>query len=467
MLASMLAGGTLGVSLTFMEFIGIVLAGNLVLGIYTGALAHIAAKTGLSTHLLAKYAFGAKGSYLPSFLLGFTQVGWFGVGVAMFAIPVAKAMDWNVYLLIIIFGLAMTASAIFGMKSLVILGYIAVPAIAILGGYSMFEGAVGAMAYNLADISEVMFLQGLIIPAIIVLGLNIWTTNDNALYASGLGFANITKISKKFFVVVNGIVGTVFAMWMYNNFVSFLNVLGAAIPSIGAIIIADYFIVKREPEWNLSGTLFEGIQRWSERKVSLTLEDVKTRSKTALKWQLAQGIQHVRTHVDVTDPSLIAVKAMLEVKEEMAPYMDIQLVAFPQEGIHSYPNGAELLEESLKMGVDVVGGIPHFEFTREYGVDSMKVAFDLAEKYDRLIDIHCDEIDDEQSRFVEVVAKEAYERGLGSRTTASHTTAMGSYNDAYTYKLFRLLKMADLNFVSNPLVNIHLQGRFDTYPKRR
>ncbi len=106
-------------------------------------------------------------------------------------------------------------------------------------------GAVGAMAYNLADISEVMFLQGLIIPAIIVLGLNIWTTNDNALYASGLGFANITKISKKFFVVVNGIVGTVFAMWMYNNFVSFLNVLGAAVPSIGAIIIADYFIVKR------------------------------------------------------------------------------------------------------------------------------------------------------------------------------------------------------------------------------
>ena len=120
-----------------------------------------------------------------------------------------------------------------------------------------------------------------------------------------------------------------------------------------------------------------------------------------------------------TDPcgryrsSLIAVKAMLEVKEEMAPYMDIQLVAFPQEGIHSYPNGAELLEESLKMGVDVVGGIPHFEFTREYGVDSMKVAFDLAEKYDRLIDIHCDEIDDEQSRFVEVVAKEAYRTWTG------------------------------------------------------
>lgn len=171
--------------------------------------------------------------------------------------------------------------------------------------------------------------------------------------------------------------------------------------------------------------------------------------------------------MDVTDPTLTALKALLEVKEELAPYVDIQLVAFPQEGILSYPNGTELLEEALKLGADAVGGIPHFEFTREYGVDSMKLVFDLAEKYDRLIDIHCDEIDDEQSRFVEVVAKEAYERGLGRRTTASHTTAMGSYNDAYAYKLFRLLKMSEINFVSNPLVNIHLQGRFDTYPKRR
>ncbi|MBN6886102.1 cytosine/creatinine deaminase [Cytobacillus horneckiae] len=248
-----------------------------------------------------------------------------------------------------------------------------------------------------------------------------------------------------------------------------IDVNGALVlpPFIEPHIHLDTTLTAGEPEWNLSGTLFEGIQRWSERKAFLTHEDVKTRATTALKWQIAQGIQHVRTHVDTTDPTLTAVKAMLEVKEEMAPYVDIQLVAFPQEGILSYPNGAELMEEALKMGVDVVGGIPHFEFTREYGVESMKIAFDLAEKYDRLIDIHCDEIDDEQSRFVEVVAKEAYERGLGARTTASHTTAMGSYNDAYTYKLFRLLKLADLNFVSNPLVNIHLQGRFDTYPKRR
>lgn len=238
-------------------------------------------------------------------------------------------------------------------------------------------------------------------------------------------------------------------------------------PFIEPHIHLDTTLTAGEPEWNLSGTLFEGIQRWSERKESLTIEDVKTRSKKAIKWQIAQGIQHIRTHVDVTDPELTALKAMIEVKEELAEYVNIQLVAFPQEGILSYPNGQELLEEALKLGADVVGGIPHFEFTREYGVASMKIAFDLAEKYDKLVDIHCDEIDDEQSRFVEVVANEAYQRGYGEKTTASHTTAMGSYNDAYTKKLFRLLKMSNISFVSNPLVNIHLQGRFDTYPKRR
>ncbi|WHX26934.1 cytosine deaminase [Virgibacillus halodenitrificans] len=248
-----------------------------------------------------------------------------------------------------------------------------------------------------------------------------------------------------------------------------LDVNGSLVlaPFIEPHIHLDTTLTAGEPEWNKSGTLFEGIQRWAQRKETLTHEDVKTRAKKALQWQVAQGIQHVRTHVDVTDPNLTALTAMLDVKEEMASYVDLQIVAFPQEGILSYPNGKELVEEALRMGADVVGGIPHFEFTREYGVDSMKVAFDLAEKYDRLVDIHCDEIDDEQSRFVEVVATEAYERGLGSRVTASHTTAMGSYNDAYAYKLFRLLGMSKINFVSNPLVNIHLQGRFDTYPKRR
>lgn len=238
-------------------------------------------------------------------------------------------------------------------------------------------------------------------------------------------------------------------------------------PFIEPHIHLDTTLTAGEPEWNLSGTLFEGIERWSERKESLTADDVKQRTKTVLEWQIAQGVQHVRTHVDVTDPELIALKAMLEVKEEMKDYINLQIVAFPQEGILSYPNGAELLEEAIKLGADVVGGIPHYEFTREYGVESMKIAFDLAEKYDLLVDIHCDEIDDEQSRFVEVVAAEALARGWGERTTASHTTAMGSYNDAYASKLFGLLKKSNINFVSNPLINIHLQGRFDTYPKRR
>lgn len=248
-----------------------------------------------------------------------------------------------------------------------------------------------------------------------------------------------------------------------------IDVAGALVlpPFIEPHIHLDTTLTAGDPAWNQSGTLFEGIQRWSERKESLTIADVKERSKKAISWQIAQGIQHIRTHVDVTDPKLTAMQALLEVKEEMAPFVELQLVAFPQEGFLSYPNGTELTEEALKMGADVVGGIPHFEFTREYGVESMKIAFDLAEKYDRLVDIHCDEIDDEQSRFVEVVAKEAYERGLGSKVTASHTTAMGSYNNAYTSKLFRLLGMSDINIISNPLVNIHLQGRFDTYPKRR
>lgn len=222
-----------------------------------------------------------------------------------------------------------------------------------------------------------------------------------------------------------------------------------------------------EPSWNQSGTLFEGIERWAERKALLTHDDVKRRAIQTLKWQIANGIQFVRTHVDVSDPELVALKAMLEVREEIKPWIELQIVAFPQEGILSFPGGLDLLEESLRLGADVVGAIPHFEFTREYGVTSLQRMFELAERYDVLVDVHCDEIDDEQSRFVETVATLAYEQGWGSRVTASHTTAMHSYNGAYASRLFRLLRLSGINFVANPLVNIHLQGRFDTYPKRR
>ncbi|WP_409325390.1 cytosine deaminase [Serratia liquefaciens] len=222
-----------------------------------------------------------------------------------------------------------------------------------------------------------------------------------------------------------------------------------------------------QPAWNQSGTLFEGIERWAERKAMLTHEDVKQRAWQTLKWQIANGVQYVRTHVDVSDPTLTALRAMLEVKQEVAPWVTLQIVAFPQEGIMSYPNGEALLEEALRLGADVVGAIPHFEFTREYGVESLHKAFALAQKYDRLVDVHCDEIDDEQSRFVETVAALALKLDMGAKVTASHTTAMHSYNGAYASRLFRLLKMSGINFVANPLVNIHLQGRFDSYPKRR
>ncbi|XQW87606.1 cytosine deaminase [Aeromonas veronii] len=241
----------------------------------------------------------------------------------------------------------------------------------------------------------------------------------------------------------------------------------AIAPFIEPHIHLDTTQTAGEPSWNLSGTLFEGIERWAERKALLTHEDVKQRAIQTLKWQIANGIQFVRTHVDVSDPNLVALKAMLEVREEMKEWVELQIVAFPQEGILSYPNGKALLEEALKLGADVIGAIPHFEFTREYGVESLRYIFDLAEKYQVLVDVHCDEIDDEQSRFIETLATLAYERGIGHRVTASHTTAMHSYNGAYASRLFRLLKMADINFVANPLVNIHLQGRFDTYPKRR
>ncbi|CAI2790987.1 Cytosine deaminase [Serratia ficaria] len=222
-----------------------------------------------------------------------------------------------------------------------------------------------------------------------------------------------------------------------------------------------------QPAWNQSGTLFEGIERWAERKASLTHEDVKQRAWQTLKWQIANGVQYVRTHVDVSDPTLTALRAMLEVKREAAPWVTLQIVAFPQEGILSYPDGEALLEEALRLGADVVGAIPHFEFTREYGVESLHKAFALAQKYDRLVDVHCDEIDDEQSRFVETVAALALKLEMGAKVTASHTTAMHSYNGAYASRLFRLLKMSGINFVANPQVNIHLQGRFDSYPKRR
>ena len=238
-------------------------------------------------------------------------------------------------------------------------------------------------------------------------------------------------------------------------------------PFVEPHIHLDATLTAGEPRWNMSGTLFEGIECWGERKATITHEDTKARARKTIQALAAHGIQHVRTHVDVTDPDLTALKAMLEVREDTAHLIDLQIVAFPQEGIESYRNGRELMEEAVRLGADVIGGIPHFEYTRDQGVSSVKFLMDLAERSGCLVDVHCDETDDPHSRFLEVLAEEARSRDMGARVTASHTTAMGSYDNAYCAKLFRLLGHSGISFVSCPTESIHLQGRFDSFPKRR
>lgn len=238
-------------------------------------------------------------------------------------------------------------------------------------------------------------------------------------------------------------------------------------PYVDSHVHMDYVATYGEPEYNMSGTLFEGISIWLKRKKSISKEDVKRRAKHVLNWQIANGTQFVRTHVNCDEPGHVSTEALLEVKEEMKDLVDLQIVAFPQHGVYNYANGLQLMEECVRMGTDAIGAIPHYEDTREDSVKSLHKMFDLAEKYNVLVDVHCDETDDDQSRSIEVVASEAWKRGLKSRVTASHTTAMGSYNNAYAYKLMGLLQRSEINFVTNPTINIHLQGRYDTYPKRR
>lgn len=239
-------------------------------------------------------------------------------------------------------------------------------------------------------------------------------------------------------------------------------------PYVESHIHLDYVYTADIPEEATgTGTLFEAIEKWSDSKSILTKEGIKRRAYRGIKAEMRNGVQYIRTHVDVTDPKLTALKAMLEVKEEVKDKLYMQLIAFPQEGYYAYDGGVELVEEALKMGADVVGGIPHYEFTKELGEKSVKKAFELAQKYDKLIDIHCDETDDKESRFVENIAAEAYYTGLGSRVTASHTCALGSYNNAYAFKMMNKFKRSRINFASCPTENCYLQGRYDGYPKRR
>ncbi len=314
--ASMWTGGTLGQGFRLWpDLILVILFGNLILGVYGGFLGYAAAKTNLSTHILARYAFGRVGSKIPSFMLAFTQIGWFGVGVAMLAYPVNSFTGLPVLPVVLISGAFMTATVVIGMKAIEWLSKIAVPAILVLGSMSIYKaitasgglqplmtiepeptkvltlaagvalavgsfisggtltpdfvrfaktkkigvtatiigftfgnslmflfGAIGAIATGMSDIAEVLAAQGLLGAGIALLALNIWTTNDNALYASGLGLANITGLKRKNLTIVAGVIGTVFAVFLYNNFVGWLNFLSVTLPPIGGIIIGDYFI---------------------------------------------------------------------------------------------------------------------------------------------------------------------------------------------------------------------------------
>lgn len=238
-------------------------------------------------------------------------------------------------------------------------------------------------------------------------------------------------------------------------------------PLVEPHIHLDAVLTVGQPRQNESGSLFEGIAVWGERVATLTPDDVRERAGEVLRWQLACGVQHVRSHVDVCDPDLRALHGMLAVQADFAGLVDLQLVAFPQQGIFGYPGGAALMREALELGADVVGGIPHFELTREDGVASVQLVFDLAQEFDRPIDIHCDETDDEHARFVEVMAAETIKRGMAGAVTASHTTAMHSYNAAYAARLIANIARAGLHMVTNPLDNAVLQGRFDHGPVRR
>lgn len=216
-----------------------------------------------------------------------------------------------------------------------------------------------------------------------------------------------------------------------------------------------------------SGTLFEANELWPKFKKTLTEESVKRLALKGIKDEVSQGVQHIRTHIDVTDPNFTALKAMLEMKEDLKDIVDIEIVAFPQEGMYMYKGGRDLVEEALKMGADVVEGIPHYEPAREFGEKSVHDIVKLALKHDKPIDVHCDETDDPHSRFLELLNALVFMEDYGIRTTASHTCSFGSADDSYAFRMMDLFKKSKINFISCPTENAYLQGRQDTYPKRR
>ena len=221
------------------------------------------------------------------------------------------------------------------------------------------------------------------------------------------------------------------------------------------------------PRINASGTLLEGISLWGELKPLLTHEAVKQRALAYCDWAVSMGLLAIRTHVDTCDDRLLAIEALLEVKKEVSPYIDLQLVAFPQDGLYRAPNARENTIRALDLGADIVGGIPHFERTMEDGRRSLTELCEIAAQRGLMVDIHCDETDDPLSRHIEQLAYETQRLGLQGRVAGSHLTSMHSMDNYYVSKLIPLIAEAQVSAIPNPLINIMLQGRHDSYPKRR
>lgn len=241
----------------------------------------------------------------------------------------------------------------------------------------------------------------------------------------------------------------------------------ASPPLVDCHLHLDSSLTAGKPRYNESGTLLEGIEVWGELKGSLTEEDVFSRASEIVRWSVAQGTLFIRAHADVSGENEAMVRGLLRVRDELADLVTMQVTAFPQDGIFARKGDEERLENAIRLGVDCVGGIPHYEPTTELGLREVHRVFELAEEHGRRIDIHCDETDDPNSRFLEVMADDTVKHGLTGRVTASHCTAMGSYEPYYSSKLHGFLRRAGINIVVNPYANSLIQGRLDPYPKRR
>ncbi len=238
-------------------------------------------------------------------------------------------------------------------------------------------------------------------------------------------------------------------------------------PFVDSHFHMDATLTYGRPRVNRSGTLLEGIALWSELKPSIDSADIKRRAHALCRWAIAKGNLAIRSHVDICDPALTAVHSLLEVKKEISPYLDLQLVAFPQDGYFRHPEATRLLDKALDLGVDVVGGIPHFERTQDAGAASVTALCEIAERRGLMADLHCDESDDPHSRHVETLCAETQRLGLEGRVTGSHLTSMHSMDNYYAGKLLSIIEETQLHVIANPLINITLQGRMDSYPKRR